>query len=261
MIRLKGGLGNQLFQFAFGNKMEKEFGCKVLFDTRALSNANSPREFELYNFNFFSQEKDKFIFKGHSNLIYKLVISLYSRLGWEYSEGVVFDRPGNYSGFWQSIQYFDFSNPNCVNKFAFQESVIKNYGINREINEVALHIRGTDFLTDSNCENLTWDYYENGLKLLGYPSKIFLITVFTDDPEYVKRFVPKGIPYTLSNSKYPFQDLLLFSQFSNKILANSTFSLWAGYLASDSNTKVIVPDSKYFFSKGDLFLPEWIVIN
>lgn len=257
---MKGGLGNQLFQYAFGMKMEREFGARVLFDTRGLRNANSPREFELSNFNFFSKNKKKFIFDWNSNLMAKSISSIYHHLGREYKESEEFKIPGIYSGFWQSSKYLDFLVHGGIKEIEFSESIVNEFGMRRKPSEVALHIRGTDFLQDKNCKNLTWDYYEKGLRLLNYSKNTFAITIFTDDPQYVEEFVPKEIPYTLSNSKSAFQDLLRLSQFANMILANSTFSLWAGYLSQYSEGKIIVPEIDYFFIKNDIFKPDWTVI-
>lgn len=241
-------------------KMEREFGVRVLYDTRGLGNANSPREFELSNFKFFPKNKRKFIFEGNSNFFPKIIGSIYHSFGREYTELDEFNTPGIYSGFWQSTKYLDFLVQGGVKEIEFVESFVNKFRMKRKPNEVAIHIRGTDFLQDKNCKNLTWDYYEKGLRLLNYSKNTFAITIFTDDPQYVEELVPKEIPYTLSNSKSAIQDIIMLSQFPKMILANSTFSLWAGYLNKFQNKSVIIPSLEYFPVKNDLFPENWIVV-
>lgn len=261
IIRLKGGLGNQLFQYAYGIKMEKKFGLTVLFDARGLRNASSPREFELSDFKFLSEHKRKFIFEANSNFIGKLISSIYSKLGRLYKESDEMSRPGIYSGFWQSTKYLEFLDLGGVKDIEFNESFVNSFKISRKSNDVALHIRGTDFLVDKNCKNLGWDFYEKALSFFDSGLNNLSITIFTDDPVYVKNLVPKEIRYYLTDSKSAGQDLLRLSQFPNLILANSTFSLWAAYLSQSSDGKVIVPGLDYFYLKGEIFKSNWLVVD
>lgn len=102
--------------------------------------------------------------------------------------------------------------------------------------DVAVHIRRGDFSENKNYAHLMPEYY--GSLFADNPNKIYHI--FTDDYEYA-RFHFRHYPNVLFCDNYTdIEHLMLMSQFTELVIANSSFSWWAAWLAEQYNEKVKV---------------------
>jgi hypothetical protein len=124
---------------------------------------------------------------------------------------------------------------------------------------VGIHIRGGDYLKDINRDigSLSSEYYEKAIEMLEkikHP-KDYKIYIFTDDPDYARSLIG-SLNLTLNwklivpppESK-PTESMLLMSRTDIRIISNSTFAWWAGYLGPEKDS-VIAP-SKWFREKDD----------
>lgn len=126
-----------------------------------------------------------------------------------------------------------------------RDEIRKLYGISEEtIDYVAIHVRRGDYVGNSFYVDL-WetDYYEKAKAL--FPDEKFMI--FSDDIEWVKK-------HSLhSNYTYDHGDELdSFNRMSackGIIIANSSYSWWASYLAKEG-TKIIAPSVKHWYADG-----------
>ena len=97
----------------------------------------------------------------------------------------------------------------------------------------AVHIRRTDYLEHAELNQLTPDYYCRAMSALTGP-----FTIFTDDPEWARYQFP-DIPVVPPGDAS--SDLRTMAAHRHHIIANSTFSWWAAFLARRPGQVVISP--------------------
>ena len=254
-VKLKGGLGNQLFQIATVLAYGWEHSLLPVFKKipSAPSRVNPRpvywgtvfRKLSLvkhlpYNLYFF-QEKGKGYYKiSKPTEICNLA---------NYS-GILFN------GYFESEKFFDKFRDKLLPILFYIDPSEKEYLIQKypEIYHedkitIALHIR-----RDDNVSHIMkypppylwdFDYYA---KSLSYFIKKFgiekiLIVVVSDDPVWSKSYFKNKFPELnpiLTNEK-DYLDLYLMSCCEHQIIANSTFSWWAAYLNRNHNKIVIAP--------------------
>lgn len=167
------------------------------------------------------------------------------------------------AGYFQSEKYFKHIEKEIRKDFTFYDRISKvcnhyrnNTFPNQEV--ISLHIRRTDYLTDSNFEKLSLDYYYNALELLPDTS----VMIFSDDPGWCREKF-NGEQFTVSLSNNSYIDLCLMTLCDYHIIANSSFSWWGSWLAKSKKT---IAPKKWFcgdfsnWNTKDLYLPNWIIL-
>lgn len=166
-------------------------------------------------------------------------------------------------GYFQTEKYFQHIDKEIRQDFTFHDRIEKissqyRNSVFPKIDLISMHIRRTDYLSDSNFTSLSLEYYEHALSLL---PKVPVI-IFSDDPSWCKHNF-KDRRFTVSVSNNQGIDLCLMSLCNYHIIANSSFSWWGSWLSKSKKT--IAP--KDWFSgqlsnwdTKDLYLPEWTTI-
>lgn len=288
-VKLSGGLGNQMFQYAFGLKMSiiaaKELELDLSFYEIKHDAHTTPRHYQLGKFalkdkikirqkSFFEKQ---FIAKLRQCLNSFFPTLFYAELdekNFSYDETNL-DYRGNciYSGYWQSHKYFDDILVNLQKDFSLVNKLSeKNEEYLSRIkstNSAALHIRRGDYVTNLMASEFhglcTPDYYKNALEKVEKSISNPEFFVFTDDPEWVRENfkIKHKMHLIVGNDDNAEIDVFLFSQCKAHIIANSSFSWWGAYLAG-SLSKCVIRPSRWFI-KGDIdtsdLCPEsWISI-
>ena len=283
IIKLNGGLGNQLFQYSLGRKLSIKNNDVFKLDLSDFTKDN-PRSYGLGKFNIIENfASDKDINKIKKSGVWKLVDKLkpYCKRSVIKYKGYDFDPnilklSGNFylDGYWQSEKYFQdieniirkevaLKNP-IENKYADLISQIKN------TNSVSIHIRRGDYITNkkfSKVYNLLDEkYYQKAVKFIAEKINDPFFFIFSDDINWVKQNL--NIPYPKifvsgENEIKNYEELILMSLCKHNIIANSSFSWWGAWLNQNPSKIVISPD-KWFNDKisdaKDLIPPEWIRI-
>ena len=186
----------------------------------------------------------------------------------EFSEQLFNECPSNASlwGFFQTDRYFRHIREDLLNDFAFKPDVVEeSQPILEQFNDpVALHIRRGDFLINhANHNNLTLDYYAEGLKHFDDDREV---VIFSDDTDWCKeQELFSDDRFLVSDNDHLF-DLCMMSLCSDFIIANSSFSWWGAWLSESPNKKVVAP--KNWFGPPldqkndtkDLYCPGWIIL-
>lgn len=115
----------------------------------------------------------------------------------------------------------------------------------RDPSSVAVHVRRTDFLNHKEFQVCDLRYYGNSMggmrEQLGTP-KFF---VFSDDPAWCRANLAAADVEVIDSGKAaenPLHDLYLMSLASHHIIANSSYSWWAAWIAKKPEQRVILPD-------------------
>ena len=110
---------------------------------------------------------------------------------------------------------------------------------NIKSNDVALHIRRTDYTNNNFHKVLSINYYYNALKELSTKVELNKIYVFSDDMRWCKENVTyKNVSIEHVNLKSEIEEFIFMHTFDNIIMANSSFSWWAAYLRM---LKIFIP--------------------
>lgn len=279
-VEVSGGLGNQMYKFAFGYAMAKKYNQPLCIDTSILDYVDF-RKFGLDGLSL-SYEK-RISYRRGTSLWDRLLRPIREKkaLGkvtsvkqgkdpYFYSD--VFEKrigkEGNYYlyGGWANFRYFDGERENIRKIFqpreidAEIECLSKRF---REEESVAVHVRRGDYMKLGIA--LPAEYYKEALRQLKerFPDKLLKFYVFSDDPEHCKEAFASfdETEFTFlqyKNEKKSIYDMYLMSQCKYLVTANSTYSWWAAYLARD-DAHVIAPVLGIW--KEDLYPKEWKTIR
>jgi hypothetical protein len=238
-----GRLGNQMFQYAALRGISSYKGYWYSIPTNNLLRECFKISDTLPNQNFNSVRVERF----------------------EFDEEIFNSCPDDVDivGYFQSEKYFKHIEKQIRQDFTFHDRIGDICSHYRKYNFsstelISLHIRRTDYITDTNFECLSLEYYYNALELLPNTHVI----VFSDDPIWCKSHF-NNERFTISLSKDPYIDLCLMSLCDYHIIANSSFSWWGSWLAKSKKT--IAPRNWFCgefsnWNTKDLYLSDWIVL-
>ncbi len=260
-VMLSGGLGNQMFQWAFGYAMEKKTKKKVAFDLSWFQKADdkdfkgTKRALDLQNFNLDlvveSCEKFRETYEKRENIY----------------EPALFRKCGKrkFIGYFQCEKYFEKYRKEILEHFKLKTPLDeKNEKMLEEIksvNAVSLHIRRGDYLTFyevySKC---TTDYYTKAMEYIAKRVDNPHFFIFSDDISWVKKYLKMDYPFTvvdINTSENAVFDLELMKNCKHNIIANSTFSWWGAWLNENPHKIVIAPKQWFVKEKTDIIPKAW----
>jgi len=275
VVRLKGGLGNQMFQYAFGKALENKLHRKVLFDNTGYKGRNkkNKKNHNHYGLSLFSNSN---ISLANSTVLAKTKKNIVREKIMEYDENLLRENEsGYYVGLFHDEKYFKnifedlkkyFKFPDIPTTDTYNQNLLKK--INSYENSVFIHIRRGDYLKLKGWI-LPMTYYKNAIHYVKNNIKnphFFIIC------QYCKEYVEKEfnlddsfefVGETNSNNGEDWKDMVLMKACKHAIIANSTFSWWAAYL-SRANTEGMVLAPVPWFShsrREELNCENWINIS
>lgn len=264
IVRLRGGLGNQLFQYAAARALADHHGTELKLDLYTYTK-HKYRKFELSHFNINAKEATRaevHQFTGNNPVVrylnkrenYFHCPYVFAQPHYHFYDDF-FSLPGNLylSGYWQSEKYFlriaDSIRTQYTPALPLDK---KNNALQSEmagVNSIAVHIRRGDYTWTGNSffGVMGRDYYDAAIARIkeAVPEPKFYF--FSDDPEWCRQNfqVPDAEFISHNSGDSSFKDLLLMSACRHNIIANSTFSWWGAWLNRYPEKKVIAP-SKWF---------------
>jgi len=287
IVRLKGGLGNQMFEYALGRVLSLKNNTELLLDLSFLKR-NLPnitkRSFDLDVFNIKAKIADTseipFYFKfPPNNTFRKLAETLRKTFHIRGQErGFSFD-PSVLSlsgdvcldGYWQSPKYFGGFEEVIRNDFTLKNEPAQNIkALADEIsktNSLCIHVRRGDYVANAFHEVVNNEYYQRGIQYIKGKSPIERIYVFSDDIGWCKDNLTFEFPVVFVEESYAGEKgeghMYLMSLCQNFIIANSSFSWWAAWLSTRENKIVICPQQWFadpVMDSSDLIPREWVRI-
>ncbi|MGO2233619.1 MAG: alpha-1,2-fucosyltransferase [Marinomonas sp.] len=264
IVRIKGGLGNQLYCYAAARRLSLMNDCELIIDDSSgfERDFEYKRKFMLDYFNIKSRKAEKKDLFFPFNRMQRFLIKRFSRLrkieNRNYIEqeiedfdprilNIKLERNTTIDGLWQSELYFsDVENIIRDDLYISPPTDDENLKIFKRIKEtasVAVHVRW--FGGELSETNATSEYYIEALQKIEaqFPNSDYF--VFSDDPDRSKKLIkfPSNkvtfVEHNNGDDKHAIWDLWLMSNCKNFIIANSTFSWWGAWLSDPVRQKVV----------------------
>jgi hypothetical protein len=254
MLRLIGGLGNQLFQYATARALAIRKGCELVLDTTAF-NTYKLHSYGLGNLNV------------RAPVVCPSVISRWGG-GYHYREvSMAFDAglfdcpsPLYLEGYFQTELYFESARELLLEEFEVTAPLNdKTLNLLNELTSfettVSVHVRRGDYVTNPSANAVHGtcgaDYYRRARDY--FVSKLIspIFIIFSDDIPWAREnldFGQSAIFVDWNGAAANYADLKLQSYCSHNIIANSSFSWWGAWLGKKPNKEVVAPEQ--WFKEG-----------
>ncbi|MDP3957988.1 MAG: alpha-1,2-fucosyltransferase [bacterium] len=293
IVKTYGGLGNQLFQYAFAravaSKLKTDFRLDVdltpiyahlkihpyalgYFNTRIEKAADS----DMWGFVWLRRRKKFFNFAyRHMRLKRKLLPFYYPEKTFAFDLDV-FNQgdPTYFDGFWQTGRYFESIADEIRQEITLKEP-LSPYSreiegkIKKEETPISLHVRRGFYVSDATSSAFhgvcSPEYYEAAIRYITERVKNPHFFIFSDDyPWAAENFKTLQYPHTCINNPEALghEDMTLMSKCHHHIIANSSFSWWGSWL-NPRKDKIVIAPKKWFANAPkndtrDLFPENWI---
>lgn len=290
IVKLLGGLGNQMFQYAMGRKLAHLHHTSFKFEIDGLLAGEDIRKtYELGIFNIpeisFTKpgetipfkRKTRFKSKRLNKVINKLIKrSMIIEAGhYHYNDNFIRNSsPNSYiRGLWQSEYYFKDIESIIRNDFSFKyplegENLDLANKLKQMTNSVSVHVRRGEFADNTKYNQLIGvcdlTYYHEAMKTIEEKLGDIQYLVFSDNIPWVKENLPlnsKAIFVDYNTNKDHYRDMQLMSLCNHNIIANSTFSWWGAWLNKNQDKIVIAPKNWFAgwnYNTKDLIPYKWI---
>jgi hypothetical protein len=268
IMKIKAGLGNQMFQYATGRALALRNNDTLKLDlTDWILQKETYRQYELSNFNIVenvaSNDEITAIKYNYGKLVTKVISKIKRMMQIDHIsfEPAIAKKKGNVylDGYWQSEKYFlDFADQ-IREDFTLRKSITEDTTrlqktIQADDMSISLHIRRGDnahnpsSMKTFGCPGI--DYYQAAIqtlieKLQGNKNDLskFNLYVFSDEIDWVKDNLHTSIPMTfVSGSNITAcEEIMLMSTCRHNVISNSTFSWWGAWLNPNKDKVVVAP--------------------
>jgi Glycosyl transferase family 11 len=253
IVRLTGGLGNQLFMYAFGRSLSDYKGEELRFYW-----SRSSWDYGLDAYNTYV----KLVNYPHNS-------PTYDEKTFAFDSDVYANPPNTFfRGYWQTEKYF--YDPEGLRKEislkVISPKLAEEADCLRNENSVFVHVRRGDYLNPGTAAfhgngghaGPNEGYYRDAMDYVRERVTNPQFYVFSDDPLWcLENFPTHHVVSGLGFNAH--EELYLMSQCRHGIGANSTFSWWANWLG-EHPSRICVAPKKWFnndFDTKDLIPERW----
>ncbi len=280
-----GGLGNQMFQYAFYKYLAFTKKCELKLDLVSFDNYALHNGYELESVfalgNQIATQDEVKRFKSKYPLLFKIENKLFNKnfiCGVNhykenkfYIDEKIYDKNIKdfyVEGYFQTYKYIQELDQNL---FQFQTKLSETEKELLQSNVVSIHIRGGDYITSKKDSALfgnicTLDYYKNAIEYIKNSVKNPIFLIFTNDKDYAIQLL-NGENFKIvdwNSGKESFRDMYLMSLCKYNIIANSSFSWWGAWL-NKNDSKIVIAPNKWFndnsINQNDITPSGWIKVN
>jgi glycosyl transferase family 11 len=284
VVRLLGGLGNQLFQYATGRALAARRGDDLRLDASAYHEPQpglTPRRYELDGWRIRAGLCDRWLlWKLRRGSRIPLLAPLLGGHAVVTEASHYFDaslerrteRHLYLDGYWQCERYFRDIRGELLSELALiAPPDARNAALLDEIrgcNAVAVHVRRTDYVQNEHLRAVhgacSVDYYRRAMAHVCERTDSPRFFLFSDDPKWVEANIeaPGPARYVSHNGgDRGAEDLRLMRECKRFVIANSSFSWWGAWLAVHADKIVVAPRPWFADPKedeGDLVPDSWV---
>lgn len=300
IARMMGGLGNQMFCYAYARALQLEYNEDLYLDNEgynkykirnySLENLSIPDQIidkKFLNINSFDYNKmiivrnfyhiffkvDKIL---RTNIIDRNIFSFLAKHGYFYNLDRYFHcldrnlckKKIKYTyGYFQSEKYFSVYKEQIKNelkvKIEPRDEENKLLSEIRTNNAVGISIRWDKDYFNSNLNVCKKDYYYKAMDIIYGRIKNPVFYIFSDRIDDVKNEFDFKYEVKYISGFKDYESLRLLYTCKHFIIANSSFSWWGSYL-SDNKDKIVVAPSRWYLNtskKPDIYLDNMILID
>lgn len=260
IVKLSGGLGNQMFQLATAFALKKKFGHKrLLVDVDGFNNQIekkdfTPRNYELEQvFNISLPRYSKSSFTNRFRNIFQK-IQYYYEPSPRFHEELLNKKINLYlEGYFQTEKYFANYRSELIDLFQFRKG-LSNHGefhkreIEKSQTPIAVHYRRGDMAKKPEINKIHGvvgaEYYSEAMMEIRKSIENPTFFIFSDDKEYIQELFSnesdvKLVTYEKTGNDW--EDMYLMSLCHHFVIANSSFSWWSAWLAQYDNKVIYAP--------------------
>lgn len=274
-VNLKGGLGNQMFQYACGRALALHNGDELRLVAEGLEKANAVgdiyRPFSLQKFTIAGE-----VINGKSVPVLQRIISrIESKIFRKFYinfDSTILNKKGDVflNGYFQSEKYFKDIAEIIRGDFVLREELQGDAKLiatqmQSDRKAVALHCRRGDYVTHPEFGDIAnLNYYQRAIAAILELVPEANFYVFSDDIVWCQDTLPlpKNVTFVSSPLMKDYEELYLMSLCQHNIIANSSFSWWGAWLNAHPNKIVIAPQrwsqSKDSTDFKDIIPKDWM---
>ncbi|WP_184544961.1 alpha-1,2-fucosyltransferase [Mucilaginibacter sp. FT3.2] len=286
IVKLQGGLGNQMFQYAAARSISGN--SPVYFDTAFLNSHTqststfTARNLELSVFNnipFLEVAKfTKHLLEGKKTIhrYLKRIFLPQGRFIYQTEKNELIDLSKIKSslvyldGYFQSEEYLKSISGQLLHDFKFPSLTGESKAIDDKIaaadNAVSIHVRRGDYLKpEINAYHglLSLSYYQAAQKKVEAQVVRPSYFIFSDDPEWCQAnlsFFGDNATIISKTGDNNWEDMYLMSRCRHHIIANSSYSWWGAWLNNNPQKIVIAPNNWFTSVNTDIVPAQWTKI-
>lgn len=300
VVRIKGGLGNQMFQYAMARKLQLELGIDQIGLDITSVNADELRSFELNNFCLYdnvivlekgSKKKISEIQQDFARRMVSYCIAgrpeqvaakrekrleklfgLFGIVQKDHCEdntstfGLKMHKNIYLNGWFQDAKVAESIKDVLLRDFIGVEEAPEHIKITeqnmKETESVCVHIRRGDYVNHPRFDVCTDVYYYTAMRKMSEIIEHPIFYIFSDSMNDVRKmkFDYPVICDDISHNTY--ESLYLMSKCKHFVISNSTFSWWGQFLARNENKTVIAPNRWCNdYGGAELYMDDWVLIE
>lgn len=287
IVNIIGGLGNQMFQYAFAFALSQKNNQPIKLDITDFKNCKL-RDYQLELFNIkaiLATEKEVIDLKYKKRNIFIRTFRKPKRWGFADSyypephfhfdkKALSIKNDTYFQGYWQSEQYFKKYRNELLKQFTLKAKIhTKTEQYRQKITQtesISLHIRRGDYVTNektnANHGVCGLDYYKNAIAKIKQTINKPHFFIFSDDLAWARdnlNFIDNITFITLEATTPDHEEIALMSLCQHNIIANSSFSWWGAWLNQNPAKIVITPKKRSLANNNadNLYPKSWIVDN
>lgn len=267
-VTLKGGMGNQMFQYALGKQLAHQLGTDFSMDLTNLLDRDKEPDFVYrdYDLSIFHVE-ERFLFQpGLLRTVFRpklpktgRVMRSLARRGktyvkephFHFAPSLLAEARDNslFDGWFQSPHYFADVEAELREDFRFRDAIIPESkaleGRIRSTNSVCLNVRRTDFLKVDTLNATNLDYFLRGAAYVAERVEDPHFFIFSDDVDWCREHILLDHPLEVVDHGHKGRRfgnyLQLMSLCDHFVIPNSSFAWWAAWMNTNREKTVIAP--------------------
>jgi hypothetical protein len=292
LAKLRGGLSNQMFQYAAARRLAHRHGTELRLDTSWYSNlpvGATPRTFELDHFRIRASRATPADLIGTDGVrrarARDLPVALWRKIRPRFrfvaERGLAFEErilslPDNVClfGYWLSEKYFADIAPLIREEFTLRDPPegenARLVAAMEAAPSVSLHVRRGDYVHDPEIHRIhgtcSLEYYARAIDHIAHRVQGVRFFVFSDDLKWAEAHLPLPRPAEFvrhNQGPRAHEDIRLMSHCRHHVIANSGFSWWGAWL-NPRPDKIVCAPARWFadapHDTRDVLPPSWVAL-